>query len=218
MQPIKELLKIACLAIVFAGCAAGIYGGFGLNQHIIQAVDTYADTGRKLNGKNGTIAELDKLILATKSLEVHADIALAHEDKQLTTLDSQEQQLFADLHQTTLSLQSTADASTGTIKNVGIMALSASDTLRTTNDTIGALRQPINDSGATIRRVNVLLDSPDLVETLHNVKSMTASGNRIGKDAADVADRYAHPPRQHWYVKMWDHVLDAGKLYWDFTR
>lgn len=175
-------IYVAVLLGVIVGL--GVWGCFGLNHHLIVALDNsgggIAQTAAKLDGQFGTIAETDKLLLALKSTTVHGDMVIAHEQKQLSTLDAQELNIFQDLRanlsesQTALanlgevatSLRGTANAATGTLDeatstfaSVHAQVTPLMDAYTTTGKDLDAW---LKDSSVR-RTVNALADMSDSV-------------------------------------------------------
>lgn len=193
---VLELAKTAFFAASTVAVLAFGYETITVGENVKKSSDAYASVPAKINltldwlnrPGTGTLASLDKVILTTKSLEVHADLAIAHEDKQLATLDRQEAALFDDLHTTLSDARGTIAATTEAVKS--------------TNAAMNAL-QPIlvnsasvtEDADVTVKHLDALIASPDIAATLGNVNGMTENGNRILKDGADEADKLVHPPK-----------------------
>lgn len=155
----------------------------------------------KINGPRGTIAMANEDVGALKSLIVHADLVARHEQQQLGTIDGYARNLDADLsglaahsNRTLDSLDRVSVALTGAANAASQTLHGASLTLSTMNDSIAATQPLIRDSDGLVKQYS--LAAPAVVDTARNVQSMTADGARITKDAADEADKLAHPAKK----------------------
>ena len=109
------------------------------------------------------------------------------------------------------------DAKNGVLKQ----SYAAVHDLRLTLDNInkGAIdeRQYMETTlpGITAQVQANLASSNDL---LVKASDATAQADGILADGKFEADRFAHPPPKHWYVKVWDGTKDVGILVYDFIR
>ena len=103
--------------------ALTVWGFFGLNRHLIVAIDQCGDaatgieqTTAALSGKHGTIAMVDEDAGAAKSLIVHADLVARHEQQSLNAWDTNGTVLFNNINGTVTDLRGTVNASTDLVK------------------------------------------------------------------------------------------------------
>jgi hypothetical protein len=177
-----RIALFALLLVATGAIALGTWGAFVLNRHLIVAIDGIGSASmdssailHRIDGPAGTVVEIDKLLLALKSTTVHADMMIAHEDKQLDVYDSYISTMADDIHDVSARLGGTADAATGT-------ARSATAAIDTANRTI-ASGQPLIES-ATSRindpRIDRLMDSLNVTST--SVAGITADSKRVADD------------------------------------
>jgi hypothetical protein len=188
-------LQIALTILVSTVALAvgiGIWGAFGLNQHLIATVDHVGDTLDAVNrpcenGKPcGLIAKTDQTLNELDSAIVHADLVARHEQQQLVTYDRYTAELMAKISGVADSLQKAADATTQT-------AQAASVALGTANDTIKGL-QPLETnlaataeaSTATIKTFNGRLSDPRVDKLLTDFNSIADSGAVIAAQGAII--------------------------------
>jgi hypothetical protein len=159
-----------------------------------------------LNGPTGTIAEVNKLLLALKSTTVHIDLAARHEDQQLTVLDAQERQLFADTHGTLGELKNTATALTGT-------AQAATATLGEGQKTIRAAQPLLASFTESGDNLNVLLKRQAITQFVDNLGPLSqnlVAITGVSSDMLTTADQverkatnsYLHPSH-NVFVRVW---------------
>lgn len=150
--------------------------------------------------KTGTLAEVGKSILAFKSVLTHADMALNHEDQNLTALDAQERALFSNTQQVFSDAHTTL---TG-----------ASTLFATTNQTVAAVQPVLTHLDAavvsgneTVTRVNLFFASPTVTSTMKSVDKITFHAANIMDTADQVSAKashsYLHPPTNPW-ARAWD--------------
>jgi len=114
-----NLIGIAILALVATSTwAAWEWGGVGQTTKtsapaLVQKMDKILD--RVGEPKNGTIAEVDKMILGVKSLIVHTDLVARHEEQQLTLWDTRGTLLFDNVNGGVSDIRGTIKQSTATL-------------------------------------------------------------------------------------------------------
>jgi len=214
MNRALQIAHLALLIVATALIGVATWRGFALSKAFEATISTANSALAHLNSPAGTIAETDKLLLALKSTTVHVDMAARHEDQQLGTLDAQERQVFADLH-------ATMSATDATLASLQETAHGATTAIATTNETIAGL-QPLEKAAtasvgtlsagfaATNSDLDHFITAPALKATLVNVQGITSDAHRITKDAADEADKLAHPPVKK--LTFWGGV-DATVMY-----
>lgn len=151
----------------------------------------------------GTLADLNRTLATVRGTFGVIEVAANHEDKQLATLDAQERQLFADIHKTIESSNTTLQAVTQT-------AQSAAKVLDTANATIADL-QPVEEAVAsTAKHVDAVVADQNIPVMMANTQRITADAARITKDAADEADKLAHPNKKK--LGFWG-TMDATMIW-----
>lgn len=202
----NRALQIAHLVLLIAATSligVAAWQGFLLAGDVRTTVASANAALAHLNSSTGTIAETDKLLLALKSTTVHVDMAARHEDQQLGTLDTQERQVFADLHAT----MSTADT---TLASLTETAQGVTGSIQTANATIAGL-QPLEKAATqSVLHLDAVISDPAIPATLENAVKITSDAVRITTDAADEADKLAHPPLKK--MGFWGSI-DAALLY-----
>jgi hypothetical protein len=148
----------------------------------------------------GVLADLNRTMATIRGATGEVEKAAIHENAQLTTIDSQEAGLVAELHTTMQAGARTADAATGTLKATTL-------TIQKGTDAITA-EQPSLD--ALIKAATTTVANPDVPILIHHAAGISASGDEIAKDAADKLHRYTHPNKKK--VTLWGGA-DAFMMY-----
>jgi hypothetical protein len=172
--------------------------GKTLNSSVTQTtsiVNQLNVTLAKLNGPTGTIAEVDKLLLALKSTTVHVDIAARHEDQQLTVLDVQERQLFADAHGTLGEVQKTAAALTGTAQQATATLGEAQRTIQVAQPLVASLDTTAKASTAAVNSLNARITDPHVDSLMAHLDSTTGHIDGIAADAQYKLHGLLHPDK-----------------------
>lgn len=215
------------LSYTLSGClvavtAFGLWGASGLTKHAIVALDEWSSAGVqiqatlvKVNGPHGTLVELDKTILATKSLEVHADLILAHEEKQLGALDGYTQQLVTKFSDLADHGDKTLDAANNTLAATTI-AVNSLDT------SIQNLTPAETNAAASLADLDALLKNPQIPDTLNNIDRLTlatAVGTEqlsgIAADTHKMTTKLEHDidAPKPWYTKVLPFSTDAAGIF-----
>lgn len=150
-------------------------------ENSINSLNSLCATVRTTLEKTNT--ELDEAHRLTLEAGLTARDARKASDLELAYLP----QWNAQINQTIAAMQRTANAASETLHGASL-DLSALDA------SIQATKPLIEAGTATVKRYDAL--APTLSATADNVKRMTSDGARITKDAADEADRLAHPPKK----------------------
>jgi hypothetical protein len=145
-------IRVALVGPLLSAAALCLYGCWALGQWgaadtamTATAVDLDAAV-KRLNGPTGTITEADKLLLALKSTTVHADMVIAHEDKNLRMYDQYIARVAGDLQRVSQSLSGAADAGRDS-------AQAATEVIQTADKTIAAARPLIEQGTVTEQMV-----------------------------------------------------------------
>lgn len=146
--------------------------------------------GEKLNGQLlpcGTLANLDKTTLAARSTLTHLDMAVAHEDRNLSTADARMGHLF--------------DAGDADVQKFGVLLDSA-------NAAVKAL-QPV-EMQATALIAEVRPAAQELPAIAKHVNGMTDSGDKMLADAQEKEHQLLHPNKKK--LTFWG-AIDGGVMW-----
>ena len=198
--------------------ALGCWGACVATRHVIVAVDHFADAGnmvtqtmQRVNGKYGTITETDKLLMALKSTTVHADMMVAHENRNLTKVDASVDQLTSDLHGTLIASHTMLTAGAGTLD-------AATDDLKTAQPTIAASTDALKGFGALVDHADSLVTSPHVQDMLASGDVILGNSAAMTTDASAISHHYAtiitDPVKKRWYTSMIPPALDAAWKVW----
>ena len=165
-------------------------------------LDSVTAVTKRISGQDGTLAELDKSILAAKSVLVHIDLVAAHEDRQIPRYDAYAQQTVSDIHGMTQAFTGTANAATET-------AHSASSTFQAASDALKPVPALLASGTDAENSFNVLLKRKALADAIDNVDRITGTS----EDMLMVADQverkatasYLHPSKNPW-ARTWNAV------------
>ena len=214
-RTIANLLGIAEIAAI----VLGIWGAFGTNQHLIVAVDHLNDSAVTVNReKTGTLAEVDKTILAVKSILVHGDMVIAHEDKQLGTLDGYTRNLDTELSGLASHADSTLDSLDGVSAGLTGTANAATVDLQAAQSSIAAFTPLLTHADAltvaftdTVQTGNGYLKSEAVQSAVKNFSGIAANVNSTTGDIALETHKLTHPPK----VKLtFTTAITGGMLWW----
>lgn len=207
-----RFVHITLLVLLLSIAGLGVWGACGLTKHLISAIDNWGQipeginaTLSRVNGPHGTIVELDKTILAAKSLEVHTDMVVAHEEKQLAKLDQQERALFADIHDTLSGVNTLSGNLSNTAIEFTVLEGQANQTLQTW--------VPLANEGTQVLTTfNGRLSDPKIDALLTSFRDIADSGKGIMADGKTVAD---YGTKQLTTPKTWVQKLEtrAGDTY-----
>ncbi len=224
-----DVLAMACtclrgllLALLCAGVIVCTLAVRAVLLKVSSAADEALAIERRINGQNGTIAEVDKLLLAARSTTVHVDIAARHEDRQLGKLDEQETQLFRDLHGVALragrdeeALGGTLEALRGNLDAMQPIEKDAHAAMAQVPAVERAAELTLDRSSQVASELHRVLSDPEIHATAAQLSSASASAAGILADGKKVADRFSSPPKKHWYQKILTALETSGKIAFD---
>lgn len=152
--------------------------------------------------ETGTLAEVNKSVLAFKSVLVHTDLVIDHENKQLSTLDNHERTLFSNGVQLFSNLNSTVHQGQETMLAAQESLQNASSLFATTETTILGVRPVLGHVDESVVRFNSLLANPAVPATMKSVQDITFHAARISDTADQVTAKathsYLHPSTNIW--------------------
>jgi cell division protein FtsB len=202
---ILAVLKIACLLAVLFLCTTL---GF-LALHIDKTV---RDSGPKVTATldslhqtidkthvtvdkvNTNLNDLDADIKYAYKVETEARIAALSVNR--AALKEQfyfEKQLPSVLDDVRKVLTTTAKTLTSVSDSQARIADKASEVLDTTNETIAATKPVLANLEKSTADLDRLINSPDIVDTLHNINETTTSGAHIAKDVEHEVHTLVYP-------------------------
>jgi hypothetical protein len=196
---------IVTIAIVTA-LGLTVWGGFGLNAHLIAALDAWGGGAATLTKINTTLDTVNRpcgsghpcgtLANADKAMVKVGDILVTSQRQEKDVAVAAESNMAA-VNQLADHLDKTADALTET-------AQGASVALGTANSSIAALLPLESAYTATGQDLDAVIreNSPSLHASLVNVAGMTDNGNGILVDLRKMSDKA-------------EHDLDAPKPWWE---
>ena len=206
-------LHLAITATAIIAVALCGYGMWGLNRHLIQAIDHANDaavgmnaTLARVNGKYGTLTEVDKLVMASKSVLVHTDLVVAHEDRELARYDGYVGQMASDVHATMETTRDTLKTTQGTVNALTVDAQTANESIAALKPLMEASTRALDTGNQTIGDLDKRIADPNIAATVANVQGITFQANRVAKDAADVTDRLSKPQ------PLWKSLIPGGIL------
>lgn len=150
-------------------------------------------------GPCGTLADVAKTLNTFRGVGGQIEIAANHINRSQSTLDTQEQNLFLDIH-------STLAESRDTVADIGTTAQSASRTLDSFQPIAGHLDQATVTGYETLARVEVLVNDPSWLETVRNVDAMTKTTDQMLDTANQVETKATHDylhPSKNPFVRSW---------------
>jgi len=203
-----NLIGAAILALVATSTwAVWEWGGVGQTTKTsapasVQKMDKILD--RIGEPKNGTVAEVDKLILGLKSLTVHADLVARHEQQQLTTWDDHGEKLFNNVNSVVSDVRGTVKQSTLTLAE----AQTAIQAVETVPPHINTLADQVTTS---------LIPLPSTLQGLTNVSAematfihgpLTFATNNAGELMDTTNTTESHIDKK--FLAPWDHTHPFG--------
>ena len=190
---------IALLVLLLAASGALAYTAWDLHQTQVAARQTSADLDvvlKRFNSPTGPITEVDKLLLALKSTTVHADMVIAHEDKQLSRYDGYVGQMAADIHGLSDGAGRSFAAVTETAHGATAVLGTANTTIQAAQPLLGQLTLTAQASTQTINALNGRLRDPKIDDLMEHIRSMSDSGDKMLADAQWKESQLLHPPKR----------------------
>jgi hypothetical protein len=143
--------------------------------------------------RTGTIAGANQVIFGADALLKQTNGIVNHEEKQLTTLDQQEQKFFDDFHTvafnagtTVATIGDTAKAATGTLNNATAVLATVNDSKTGIGPMIVAGTKTINDIDFFANDPHVKAFIANLEPLSNNAVAITGSGAVIAKNLGET--------------------------------
>jgi hypothetical protein len=212
MKALNAAKILACLTLSYLCVVASIVvwrAGNAFDSNLAKWGDSGAQTFAGLNAPCtpvkgtvytvdhpvpcGTLADMNRTLATVRGTFGQIEAAANHENKNLTTLDSQELALFTDLHLTAQAAARTADSLSGTATALTGTATAATATLSEGKRTIAAFQPVLAGLTEATGSINEFLKGQMLTKTLPEIAVNLDKGIVTGD--AIAADVYvaAHP-------------------------
>lgn len=205
-------LLIAATAFIGAAAWRGILIARDFDALVGSMNATLANINRPCQGPAGpnacgTLAQVNKVAIAAGDVANASKMQVEQSGELIKATTTNIDAIGATATKVADHLSGAADALTET-------AHGATAAIATTNQTIADLKPLEKAATASVEHLDVVIADPDIPSTLSSTAKITADAARITKDAADEADRLAHPPK----VKLgfWGGVWAAAKYVHQF--
>ena len=178
-------------AWALAGAGAFALSAIGYRVLTLPKVPDLNGTVSNINAATGAWAKAsDQQVKSVTAIERDLRAEMWHLDRTLGTVDGTLQTAQGTLGAVTVAV-GTANTQ---IARVGPLLDSARGATEAIQSTV-ASAQPVMDSTATaVKHLDALVSDPAIPKTLDHTEKITGDAQRITKDAADEADKLAHPP------------------------
>ena len=208
-------------SLVTALCALSVWGCFGLNHHLILALDAWGNSAPNLTATVGKVNQaLDTVNRPCGhgkpcGLLANANKTVIKVGDAIVTTQLQERAITPHTLAAMDSFKTAADRLSGTA-DAGTDSLKAlTATLGTAQTTIQSLQGPIQGLSVSENNFNALLRNSAITRTLDNVAGVTGNMDDTSRDLKKVADRmttdYLKPvPWWKWPVKRFGEVWDIS--------
>ncbi len=212
-------------SLVTALCALSVWGCFGLNHHLILALDAWGNSAPNLTPTvTKANATLDTVNAGAKDVFAESRaVTIAMVDKgrpgkpETMGLIPAVKFMAEDADEQVKQSAKLVDASTGAIagaaQDVHTMAVAGTATLGTAQTTIQSMQGPIQGLSVSENNFNALLRNSAITRTLDNVAGVTGNMDDTSRDLKKVADRmttdYLKP------VPLWKRPFKYFGTTWD---
>ena len=143
----------------------------------------------------GTLADMNRTLATVRGTFGQIEAAANHENKNLTTLDSQELALFTDLHLTAQAAARTADSLSGTATALTGTATAATATITTAGTTIAAFQPVLAAFTQDGKDLDSRINDPHVTNLVAHLAGMSASGDKMLADAQWKTHQLLHPDK-----------------------
>lgn len=198
----RTLVILASCALVAFTVLCGV-----LAMAVIDVNTRVAGTVGKLDNE---LDEMHRLTLEAGLTAMEARKASKKEETALDNYNLQIGKIFDDVHTAMLAV-------TVTVSSIKPVADAATDTLKTTQQTVQALQAPINQANTTlaalqpvIAHTDALVMDPAITGTITNVENATAHLNATAADVQAEVHSITHPTLLH---KIWGGLLDVAHVF-----
>jgi methyl-accepting chemotaxis protein len=181
---------VTIIAAVIFFCA----GAFFIGKRLIVTLNTVNTAGNDVHDtftvinrpRTGTLAGIDETIFGASALMKKGNGILDHEEKQLSTLDTQEATLFDDLHKIAVNANgevTNLDTATTTLNtllgNINTSAEKAPQLVDNMSELADNLSKMTNDTNATVNSADTKKLLGSMVGTAVHVEGITGNIDKI---------------------------------------
>jgi hypothetical protein len=158
----------------------------------------------KVNGKNGTLQQLDDVLNDTRRIVSHSDRLMTQQQATLVKLDGQASATVAALNETLISVKQTSDITAQSEQNI---AQASVDAINGLAPVLVAADSALVQLSSASQSLNQLVSDPALKSTLDNLNSSTTHINATTADVQQVVHGYLHPT---WAHRIYGWTLDVA--------
>jgi ABC-type transporter Mla subunit MlaD len=159
---------------------------------------------QRVNDKNGTISQLDKVLTDTRVIVAHSDRLLTQQQKSLVKFDGQLSSTIADLNETLISVKQTSNV---TAQSEQDLSQASVDAIKGLAPVLVAADSALVQLSSASQSLNQLVSDPALKSTLDNLNSSTTHINATTADVQQVVHGYLHPT---WAHRIYGWTLDVA--------
>lgn len=214
MKAILGVLQGLALSAFIFLCVTVALAVHTLEKHVSSVTMNVGDTITKVNstldrvnGKNGTIDQLDKALRDTRLIVAHSDRLLTQQQKSLVMLNAQVGATVANLNEVLASVKETSNI---TARSEQDFAEGTVEALKGIPPVLSSANIELQQLTLATEQLNKLVSDPNLVATEANVAGVTKNVEDTTADAKDYMHALLHPT---WVQRVWGVTLDiAGHL------
>lgn len=201
-------LLIAATALIGVAAWQGLLLARKLDAVVTLGNQTLVNINRPCQGPHGpdacgTLAQINKVAIAAGDVANAAKVQVEQSGALITATTHNIDKMGATVTGVAGHLSTTADALTQ-------IARGATTAIAATNETIAGLQPLEKAATASVAHLDTIIADSSIPKTLANTATITSDAARITKDAADEADKLAHPPVKK--MTFWGSI-DAALLY-----
>lgn len=186
-------------------CSVALTIGLGFLGHatykaivsITNTSDQISSTISNINGPNGTITRINHLVTSTNILLRNSDAVVAHEQKQLTTLDHQEGELFKNVNNLLISSNSTVGKVGNVVDTINLSA-------QTLNTNLESSNVFLHNITTTDQSLNTILSNPDIQTFIKATSDTAVQVDGIAGNTNKITSHF-------------EKVVDGKKSFWPKT-
>lgn len=161
------------------------------------------DTLSKINGKGGTIQQLNESLVRTKDLITLSQATLYKQQKSIANFDIQISNTLTSANSALAAVKTTADTtSTSEVQ----IANASVETIQGVQPVLSTANQSLQQIILATNQLNKLVSDPEITQTITNVNSTTKHLDTTSKDVEDEVHSLTHPT---WAHKIFSWSLDV---------
>ena len=194
---VKSVFQCAALAAVIFFMITLSMAVHTAEKHISATLMDVDATLTKVNGKNGTLSQLDKVLTDTRLIVSHSDRLMTQQQASLVKLDHQASATIAALNETLISVKQTSDITAQSEQSLAQATVNAVDNLQPS-------MVSLNEELVQMRSVTINADKM-LADTDATVLSIKVTTDDIGFEV----NKLVHPTKKR--MGFWA-TMGAGLL------